>query len=113
MVRITETEFSDVDGQVRKIRTIEAAHARWEFPDGTIAAYSNCTAEEWPYSPKGSSPRWRVGIPGTMTVPGSPLPQAICLLANNGAVILRLIEISIAATLSQVGEDFLMGKEDM
>ena len=43
MVRITEEEITDIDGQVRKVRKIEAARARIERPDGTVEEYSGAT----------------------------------------------------------------------
>ena len=46
MVRITEEEFTGLDGRVRKVRKIEAARARIEHPDGTVEEYSGTTAEE-------------------------------------------------------------------
>ena len=110
MVKITETEFTDPDGKVHRIRKIEAAHARLERADGTIEEYSDCTAKEWPYSPEGSPPEWQLyGIPVTVflrILSNAPI-KSISLLSENSAVILRLIEISMGSTLSQTGEDFL------
>ena len=63
MVRITEEEFKDFDGQVRKVRKIEAAHARIERPDGTVEEYSGINAEEWPWTLEGKPPEWHVLAP--------------------------------------------------
>jgi hypothetical protein len=64
MVRITEEEITDIDGRVKRVCKVEAAHARIESPDGTVEEYSDINAEEWPWTPEGKPPEWRVfGIP--------------------------------------------------
>ena len=87
MVKITEEEFRDIDGGVRKVRKIEAAHARIERPDGTIEEYSGISAEEWPWTPTGKPPEWRVfGIPvhKILELGRSLAMSNLTLLSDNG-----------------------------
>ena len=93
MVRITEEEITDIHGQVRKVRKIEAALARIEHPDGTVEEYSGTTAEEWPWSLPGGPPEWHLfGIPlGSILEQGLPSrDMTISFLSENGEIILKL-----------------------
>ncbi len=116
-VKITETEIPDMDGTVRRVRTIEAAHARLERADGTIEEYSDCTAKEWPWSREGSPREWRLhGIPVTVLPMfqrglGKAAIKSISLLSESSEVIIKLAEITMGTLLSETGEDFLSGKE--
>ena len=112
MVKITEEEFIGPNGEVRRTRKIESARARFEYANGTVEEYSDCTAEQWPYTPDGSPSEWKVF--------GPPIPSIIrrlkdirtmILLWENGESILKLVAITIAAEFSQYGTDSLMGKE--
>ena len=92
MVRITEEEFTDLDGCVRKMRTIEAARARIQHTDGKVEEYSDTTAEEWPWAPDDRPPEWRLfGIPMLkMFELASRLnDMTISLLSDNGEIILK------------------------
>ncbi len=110
MVKITETEITDVDGSIKKIRTIEADYARVEHTDGTVEEYSDCTAKEWPWPKTENRPEWELfGIPVTLLVQAAI--KSICLLSENQQVVLRLMEITVAVRFSQAGEDCLRGVE--
>ena len=114
MVRITEEEITDIDGQVRKVRKIEAARARIERPDGTVEEYSGATAEEWPWPLPGGPPEWHLfGIPlGRILEQGLPLRDlTISLLSENGDIILKLGTIMIGIQMSASGRDHLAGSE--
>ena len=114
MVRITEEEITDFDGRVRKRRTIEAAHARLESPDGTVEEYSDVNAKEWPWTPEGNPPEWRVfGIPmhEVLQRGHSLATSTLTFLSGNGDVILRIGSITIGMQLSFDGGDSLIGKE--
>ena len=114
MVRITEEEIRGIDGRSRKVRKIEAAHARIVRPDGTIEEYSDVNAEEWPWTPEGKPPEWRVvGIPVNKFVEmgRSLAASSLTLLSDNGEILLRIGSITIGTQLSAMGKDFLMGHE--
>ena len=114
MVRITEEEIKDIDGRSRKVRKIEAAHARIVRPDGTIEEYSDVNAEEWPWTPDGKPPEWHVfGIPvnKVLEMGRSLATSSLTLLSDNGEIILRIGGITMGAQLSAMGKDFLMGHE--
>ena len=114
MVRITEEEFTDHDGRVRKVRKIEAAQARIEHPDGTVEEYSDIAAEEWPWSPESSQPEWRIfGIPILKFLEqGLRLNQAtISFLAENGEIILKVGSLSIGIQASVSAPVPIMGSE--
>ena len=114
MVRITEEEITDFDGRVRKVRRIEAAHARIESPDGTVEEYSNINAEEWPWTPEGKPPEWRVlGIPihKILEKGYSSATSTLTLLSGNGETILKIGSISIGMEFSSDGRESLIGKE--
>ena len=114
MVKITEEEFRDIDGRVRKLRKIESAHARIESPDGTIEEYSDINAEEWPWTPSGTPTEWRVfGIPihKILELGRSLVVSNLSLLSENGEVILKIGSITMGAQLSAAGGEFLMGRE--
>lgn len=114
MVRITEEEYTDFDGQVRKVRKIEAAQARIAYPDGTVEEYSDATATEWPWTPEDSPPEWHLfGIS-----PKRLLEQGLCwndvlisLLSENGEVILKVGSIAIGITMSVNSTVYLAAKE--
>ena len=110
MVKITETEITDIDGSIKKIKTIESPYARVEHTDGTVAEYSDCTARQWPWPKNENRPEWELfGIPVTLLFQAAI--KSICLLSDNHQVILRLMEITPAVRFSQASEDGLRGVE--
>ena len=114
MVRITEEEITDIDGQVRKVRKIEATRGRIEHPDGTIEEYSGATAEEWPWSLPDAPPEWHLfGIPlGRILEQGFPSRDlTISLLSESGEIILKLGTIMIGMQMSTSARDYLAGNE--
>ena len=114
MVRITEEEFTDLDGRVRKVRKIEAARARIEHPDGTVEEYSGTTAEESRRSPDGRPLEWYLfGVPMLKFLEqGLRLDgMTISLLAENGETILKIGSIMMGMQLSAYGRDYLVGSE--
>ena len=114
MVRITEEEFKDSDGRVRKVRKIEAAHARIERPDGTVEEYSGISAEEWPWTLEGKPPEWHVfGIPmkRIFEMGHSLATSTLTLFSGNGEAILKIGSITIGMQLSSGGRESLIGKE--
>ena len=114
MVRITEEEITDIDGRVKRVRKAEAAHARIESPDGTVEEYSDINAEEWPWTPEGKPPEWRVfGIPmhEVFEKGHSLAASTLILLSENGESILKIGSITIGAQLSSGGRDSLIGSE--
>ena len=114
MVRITEEEFTDLDGRVRKVRKIEAARARIEHPDGTVEEYSGTTAEEWPWAPEGRPPEWRL-FGGPMLKffeQGLRLnDMTISLLSENGDTILKIGSIVMGMQMSADRPAHLVGNE--
>ena len=114
MVRITEEEFKDIDGQVRKVRKIEAAHARIERPDGTVEEYFDINAEERPWTLEGNPPEWHVlGIPmqRIFEMGHSLATSTLTLFSGNGEAILKLGSITIGMQLSSSRGESLIGKE--
>ncbi len=115
MVKITEEEFTDWNGQPTKVRRIEAARARLTRPDGTVEEYSDCSAQEEHYSLPDKPPQWRLfGIPVTVflrTLGTAVSIESIRLLAENGDTILKLVGMIMAAERSLGGRDYLMGTE--
>ena len=117
MVRITETEITDVNGQVKKIRHVEAAHARIEWSDGKVEEFSDVNADEWPWPREDNSPEWRVAgirIPiATLVGKGMSLLNGskISLLSETGEIILKLGSISIVMQMSRDSGILLMGNE--
>ena len=112
MVKITETEFTDMDGRVRKTRKIEASYVRVERADGSTEEYSNCIADEWPYSPDGSPPEWKVF--GILISPVALFKlgiNSINLLGENRETILKLVGIKMLELMSQEGGSGLIGTE--
>ena len=114
MVRITEEEFTDLDGRVRKMRTIEAARARIQHTDGKVEEYSDTTAEEWPWTPDDRPPEWRLfGIPiqqffeRRLRLDG----VTISLLSDNGEIILKIGSIAMGMQMSAGSPIHLMGSE--
>ena len=114
MVRITEEEFTDHEGRVRKVRKIEAAKARIEHPDGTIEEYEDAVAEEWPWIPEGDPPEWRVfGVPILKFFEqGVRLNDTtISLLAENGEIIVKIGSIALGLQMSADSSMHLVGSE--
>ena len=114
MVRITEEEFTDLDGRVRKMRTIEAARARIQHTDGKVEEYSDTTAEEWSWAPDDRAPEWRLfGVPMLkMFELASRLnDMTISLLSDNGEIILKIISIAMGMQMSVGSPAHLMGSE--
>ena len=114
MVRITEEEFTDLDGRVRKVRIIEAARSRIQRPDGTVEEYSGTTAEEWPWTPDGRAPEWRLfGVPMLKFLEqGLRLDgMTILLLSENGEIILKIGSIAMGMQMSAGSPAHLMGSE--
>ena len=116
MVKITESEFTDSDGNIRKVRKIEATHARIEYKDGTVGEYSDCRAEEWPYSLQDSPAEWQVfGIPTSaiLRILNSRGVDAITILASeNGETLLRLVNIVMTEMRSAEAQTNLIGTEE-
>ena len=114
MVRITEEEFTDLDGRVRKVRKIEAARARIEHADGTVEEYSDTRAEEWPWAPDGHSPEWRLfGVPMTKVFELALRMDGITvsLLSENGEIILKIGSIAMGMQMSADRPVHLVGNE--
>ena len=117
MVEITETEFTDTNGQIRKVRQIRSAYSRTTLPDGTIEEHSDIRADEWRWSPEGSSPQWHVfGIHIPMLKLVNPagkvvFPSDITLLSEAGETILKLGSILMGAQMARDGQDFFVGNE--
>ena len=116
MVKITESEFTDSDGNIRKVRKVEAAHARIEYKDGTVGEYSNCRAEKWPYSLQDSPAEWQVfGIPESaiLRILNSRGVDAITILTSeNGEALLRLVNIFMTEMRSKETQPGLIGTEE-
>lgn len=114
MVRIVETEFTDDDGQIRKLRTIESGHARIMRPDGTVEEYTDINAEEQPWTQEDEPSKWHVfGIPmhKALEQRHTLATSTLTLLSENAEIILKLGSITIGMQLSSDGNDFLIGKE--
>lgn len=117
MVRITETEITDVNGQVKKIRHIESACARIEWPDGKVEEYSDANANEWPWPRDDKSPEWHVSgihipISSLVGLAGKfVFPNNLTLLSETGEIILKLVGIVIGAQMSIGSEITLVGNE--
>ena len=116
MVKITKCKFTDIDGNVRKVKKIEAAHARIKHKDGTIEEYSDCKAEEWPYRLPDSPAEWQVfGIPASafLRILNSRGADAITILASeDGETLLELVNIVATGMLSAGEQSALMGVEE-
>ena len=112
MVKIVEEEIVDVDGQIRRTRTIEAGRVRVEKADGTVEEYLDVRAEEWPWSPEGTV-EWRVfGIPFRSPVDWVSLMNATMTFSwSSGDVILKLGSITLGMQMAQDAGPFLIGKE--
>ena len=114
MVRITEEEFTDREGRVRKVRTIEAARARIEHPDGTTEEYEGATAQGSILTEESHTRQWHLyGIPiGRLRQFGGGLGDiTVSLLMENGEVIVKLGSLVITMQLSAAGWDGLVGNE--
>ena len=117
MVRITETETTDVNGQVKRVRRIESAYARIEWPDGKVEEHSGVNADEWPWPRDDKSPEWNVfGIhiqmPNLVGLTGKVMfPSNLTLLSETGEIVLKLGSISIGMQMSSDGGISIRGNE--
>ena len=118
MARTTEKQVTDIDGNVRTIRTIEADRIRIEHPDGTIEELEDFPAlpraEEWPWSPPERSPEWKlfiIPLDKVMRIGLQAAPRFITLLSENGEALLKLGGITIGIQMSAAAQEFLMGNE--
>ena len=114
MVRITEDEFTDHEGRVRKVRTIEAARARIEHPDGTTEEYEGTTAQGSDRTEQGHTRQWR--LYGTLIgrvrdLGGSLENVTVSLLAENGEIMVKIGSLAMTMQLSVAGWDGLVGNE--
>ena len=118
MARITEREIRDVDGSVKKVRTIEANRIRIEHPDGTIEELQDFPAppkaEEWPWPLPEGPTEWRVvNIPLDKVIQMGlrAMPKVLTLLSENGEPLLKLGSITLGVQFSAEGQNALMGNE--
>ena len=114
MVRIREEETQGPGGRLRKVRIIEAAHARIEKPDGTVEEYTDIDARESPWNSEGEQSEWRImGIPMRRILEKgySLATSTLILLSDDGETILKVGTISIGMQFSSEGGDFLVGRE--
>ena len=111
MVKITESEFRDVDGSIRKVRRIEAAHARIERSDGTVEEFCDCMADGLSSPDNPSLVEWRVfGIPvGAVKFPGPG--DFIVLLAENAEPLVKIVGILAGVQASLEGGIYFVGTE--
>ena len=114
MVRIREEETQGPGGRVKKVRIIEAAHARIERPDGTVEQYTDIDARESPWNLEGEQSEWRIfGIPMRRVLgKGYSLgTSTLSLFSDDGETLVKIGTISIGMQFSSEGGDFLVGRE--
>ena len=118
MARITEHEITDVDGSIKKVRTIEADRIRVEHPDGTVEELENLSAppkaEEWPWPLPQGPAEWRlsnVPLDKVIRMGLQAMPKFLTLLSENGEPLLKLGSITLGGQFSANGQDLLMGNE--
>lgn len=115
MGNMTEEELLDRYGEARIRRRIESARAMIAHADGTTAQYPDCSAEEIVPDVPRIPAQWRLlGIPVTVltrTLGMAVRIEDVRFLAGNGATILRLVEVTLGAQVSQWGRDYLIGTE--
>ena len=111
MVKITECEFIDIDGSTRKVRRIEAAHARIERSDGSVEEFFDCMADGRSLPDNPSLVEWRVfGIPiASVKIPGPD--DVIVLLAENAEPLVKIAGMLAGVQASREGGIYFVGTE--
>lgn len=113
MVKITEKETRDINGNTIRTREIEGAYVRIEHPDGTTEEFSDVDAAEWPWSPPDRTPEWQVkGIPIDFRKLTEGLSQSIMtFFGDNSEIILRLGSLQIGIAMAVGAGESIMGNE--